>query len=76
MPAPSHPAHTQRTVQVTGSTEITGPPLAPWQMAVAAVALVLLLWVAYRIGKVILRVVAGLLFIGLLAFGIWYLFIK
>lgn len=76
MPAPSHPAQPQRTVQVTGSTEISGPPLAPWQMAVAAAALVLLLWVAYRIGKVILRVVAGLLFIGLLAFGIWYLFIK
>lgn len=76
MPAPSRPAHSQQTVQVTGSTEITGPPLAPWQMAVAAAALVLLLWVAYRIGKVILRVVAGLLFLGLLVFGIWYLFLK
>ena len=76
MPAPSRPAHAQHTVQVSGTTEIGGPPLAPWQMAVAAAALVLLLWVAYRIGKVILRVVAGLFFLGLLAYGIWYLFIK
>jgi hypothetical protein len=76
MTAPSSPAHAHRTVQVTGSTAVQGPPLAPWQMAAAAAALVLLLWVAYRIGRVILRIVAGLVFLGLLVFGIWYLFIK
>jgi hypothetical protein len=45
-------------------------------MTIAAVGLVLLLWVAFIIGKVILRLVAGMLFLGLLVFGIWYLFIK
>jgi hypothetical protein len=44
--------------------------------SLAAACLVLLLWVAYRIGVVILRLVAGLLFLGLLVFGAWYLFIK
>lgn len=73
MTAPSVPA---QTLQITGGTAITGPPLAPWQMAAAGVALVLLLWVAYRIGVVIIRVVAGLLFLGLLVYGIWYLFLK
>jgi hypothetical protein len=57
-------------------TQISGPPLTPVQMLLGAACLLLLLWVAYRIGKVILRLVAGLLFLGLLAFGIWYLFIK
>jgi len=45
-------------------------------MTIGVLCLVLLLWVAYRIGRVILRLVAGLLFLGLLVFGIWYLFIK
>jgi hypothetical protein len=57
-------------------TRFSGPPLTPGQMLLGAACLLLLLWVAYRIGKVILRLVAGLLFLGLLAFGIWYLFIK
>ena len=61
---------------VTSVTHISGPPLTPFQMTIAAACLVLLLWVAYRIGRVILRLVAGLLFLGLLVFGIWYLFIK
>ena len=61
---------------VTSVTHISGPPLTPFQMTIAAVCLVLLLWVAYRIGRVILRLVAGLLFLGLLVFGIWYLFIR
>jgi len=60
----------------TSVTRVSGPPLTPFQMTIAAVCLVLLLWVAYRIGRVILRLVAGLLFLGLLVFGIWYLFIK
>jgi len=69
------PAHSHGA-EVVSVTRISGPPLTPFQMTIAAVGLVLLLWVAYRIGKVILRLVAGLLFIGLLVFGIWYLFIK
>ena len=50
--------------------------LTPTQTAIAAVVIVLALWLAYKIGKVILRIVAGLLFLGLVGFGIWYLFIK
>ena len=57
-------------------TRISGPPLTPLQMCVGAACLVLLLWVAYRIGVVILRLVSGLLFLSLLVYGIWYLFIK
>ena len=55
---------------------ISGPPLSTGQSVIAAVCLVLVLWVAYRIGTVILRLVAGLLFMGLVIYGIWYLFIK
>jgi len=62
--------------EVLSATRISGPPLSPLQMTLAAACLVLLLWVAYRIGVVILRLVAGLLFLGLLVFGAWYLFIK
>jgi len=61
---------------VNSVTRVSGPPLTTFQMTIAAVCLVLLLWVAYRIGRVILRLVAGLLFLGLVAFGIWYLFIR
>jgi hypothetical protein len=76
MTAPSLPARPAAGTAILQSAGISGPPLTHVQMAVAAVGLVLLLWVAYRIGRVILRLVAGLLFLGLLVFGIWYLFIK
>ena len=68
-------AHAHGTEVVT-VTRVSGPPLTPLQMTIGVLCLVLLLWVAYRIGRVILRLVAGLLFLGLLVFGIWYLFIK
>ena len=71
LPAPRLPG-----VEILQGTRISGPPLTPVQTAGAAVFLLLLLWVAYRIGKMVLRVVAGLLFLGLLGGGIWYLFIK
>lgn len=41
-----------------------------------AAALVLLLWIAYRIGRIVLRVLAGLLFLGLLGYGVWYFFLR
>jgi hypothetical protein len=69
------PAHTHGTEVVT-VTRVSGPPLTPFQTTIAVVGLVLLLWVAYRIGRVILRLVAGLIFLGLLVFAVWYLFIK
>lgn len=64
-------AHEQVVQQTIG---ISGPPLTPTQMVIAAVCLVLVLWLAYRIGVVILRIAAGFLFLGLVAYGIWYLF--
>lgn len=66
----AHPSGTA----VASVTRISGPPLTPAQTVVAVVCLVLLLWVAYRIGKVILRLVAGMVFLGLVVYGIWYLF--
>jgi hypothetical protein len=69
------PVHTHGT-EVVSVTRVSGPPLTPFQTVIGVVCLVLLLWLAYRIGKVILRLVAGMLFLGLLVFGIWYLFIK
>jgi len=64
-------AHQQ--IQVT---RITSTPMTPFQTFVAAAAVVLLLWLAYRIGVVILRLAAGLLFMGLLLYGVWYFFLK
>ena len=50
--------------------------LTPFQTVVGVVLLFLVLWIAYRIGVVILRVVAGLLFLGLAGYGIWYLLFR
>jgi hypothetical protein len=50
--------------------------LTTFQMIIAGVVLFLVLWLAYKIGKVILRIVAGLLFVGLVGYGIWYLFFR
>lgn len=41
------------------------------QILIILAVLFLTLWVAYKIGKVILRVVVGLAFLGLIAFAIW-----
>ena len=38
--------------------------------------LFLALWLAYRIGKVILRVVAGLAFLGLIAFALYHFLLR
>ena len=39
-------------------------------------ALILVLWVAYRIGQVVLRMLMGLLLMALVGLIIWYLFIR
>jgi hypothetical protein len=71
--SPAPRAHQQTLQQTIG---ISGPPLTPVQTVLAVVCLVLVLWLAYRIGIVILRLVAGFLFLGLVAYGFWYLFVK
>jgi hypothetical protein len=50
--------------------------LASGPTILAVIIVVLVLWLAYRIGKMVLRVVAGLLFLGLVGYGIWYLCIR
>jgi len=65
LPHPPHPLPPPAVTQ-----------LSPIQMVIAAVALFLVLWLAYRIGTVILRLVAGLLFLGVAGYGIWYLFLR
>lgn len=76
MKTQSKPPSQHHGTEAIEVTRVSGPPLTPFQACLAIAVLVLLLWVAYRIGKVILRLVAGLLFLGLLVFGVWYLFIK
>jgi hypothetical protein len=76
MMAASRPAHAHPTVAVSGTTQVSGPPLTAGQTLLVGVGLVFLLWVAYRIGRIVLRVVAGTVFLALLVFGIWYFLIK
>lgn len=42
-------------------------------MVVAAVATGLVLWIAYKLGQILLRILVGLLALGLLSWGIWRL---
>jgi hypothetical protein len=76
MKTQSHPATPVHGTEVIHVAAVSGPALTPGQTVVAIVCLVLLLWVAIRIGAVILRLVVGLLFLGFLLYGVWYLFIK
>jgi len=46
------------------------------QAVMVVTGLVLLLWVAYKIGKVVLRVLAGIAFLAAVAFAVWYLFLR
>lgn len=48
----------------------------PFTLVLLVAGLVTLLWVAYNIGKVILRLVAGLAFLALLAAVIWAVFFR
>ena len=70
---PAFPVHGAEAVQVTA---FSAHALTPMQSVLAIACLVLLLWVAIRIGAVILRLAVGLLFLGFLLYGVWYLFIK
>lgn len=49
--------------------------MTPLQGALIGVALFVLLWIAYKIGKIILRIAAGLLFLGLAAYVVWRFFL-
>lgn len=41
------------------------------QLVAAGLGLILLLWVAYKLGKILLRILAGLLALGLISWCIW-----
>jgi uncharacterized membrane protein YqjE len=43
---------------------------------VALLVLILILWMAYRIGKIILRILVGLLFLGLIVIGIYFVYMQ
>lgn len=47
--------------------------MTPLAVGLSVTALVVVLWVAYTIGKVILRIAAGLIFLALIAAAAWYL---
>ncbi len=49
-------------------------PMIFWGLG--AFALIVLLWMAYKIGKVLLRIAAGLAFMALVAALIWYIFLR
>ncbi|MBP1626120.1 MAG: hypothetical protein H6Q00_595 [Holophagaceae bacterium] len=46
------------------------------QLILLLIGTVLVLWVAYKIGQVILRLALGLAALGLIAYGIWYFFVR
>lgn len=50
--------------------------MSPLNVLLAVLALVLILWIAYKIGKILIRILAGLLFLGLLGYGVWYFFLR
>nr|WP_320131941.1 hypothetical protein [uncultured Holophaga sp.] len=50
--------------------------MTPLELTVLAIALLLLLWVAYRIGRFLVRLLFGLVALGLIVYGIWYFLIR
>jgi hypothetical protein len=47
-----------------------------FQVVILVSLLVLVLWVAYKIGKVVLRILAGLAFLALVLYAVWFLFLR
>ncbi|MBL0313997.1 MAG: hypothetical protein IPP78_15145 [Holophagaceae bacterium] len=48
--------------------------MIPW--LIAAFVLVLALWLAYKIGMIVLRIAAGLAFLAFISALIWYIFLR
>ncbi len=42
----------------------------------ASLTILLVLWLIYKIGKIVLRIAAGLLFVASIAALIWYIFLR
>jgi len=50
--------------------------MSPLQILILLAVLFLALWLAYKIGKVLLRVTVGLVVLGLLAFALWHFVLR
>lgn len=48
----------------------------PIKILITLAVLFLVLWLAYKIGKVLLRIVVGLVILGLIAFALWHYFLR
>jgi hypothetical protein len=48
----------------------------PLKIVAAVLLFALVLWLAYRLGQIVLRIVAGLLFMALAGAIVWYVFIR
>lgn len=46
------------------------------QLTLGILALLLVLWIAYKIGKIVLRILAGLLFLGLIGYALWFFLLR
>ena len=46
------------------------------QILIILAVVFLALWLAYRIGRVILRITVGLAFLGLIAFALWHFVLR
>lgn len=43
-----------------------------WKLALVGLGLLVVLWVAYKLGQVLLRILVGLVALGLISWGIWH----
>jgi len=50
--------------------------MIPLKALAILLILILVLWAAYRVGQVVLRILAGLVFMALAGVVVWYLFIR
>lgn len=48
----------------------------PLTLTILLVGTALVLWVAYKVGQVLLRLALGLVALGLIAYGIWHFLIR
>lgn len=54
-------------------TQLTQSGLPPWAIAGLVVAGLVVLYVAFKLGKLVLRLLLGLLVLGLIGAAIWWL---
>ncbi len=43
-----------------------------WKVAAVGLGVVMILWVAYKLGQVLIRILVGLVALGLISWGIWH----